>query len=267
MQLVLIFFIACLGLVIGSFVNVVIYRTLTGDSPLKGRSYCDKCKHLLAWYDNIPLLSFALLGGKCRYCQKKISLQYPIVEFTTMVLFLWWYLVGFAFFRLTQEPLVYLQPLFWLTVGVLLLIIVATDLLSYLIPDYAVFGLGLLALLYRSYLIKTGIMNPTDLTRALIGSLVLAILFAAIILLTKGKGMGWGDVKLVFVLGLLVGWPRLVVASFSAFFTGAIVSLFLLAVGKKRFGQTIPFGPFLILGAVIALLWGNAIWEWYWNLL
>jgi prepilin signal peptidase PulO-like enzyme (type II secretory pathway) len=263
MQLVTAFFVFLLGLVFGSFVNVVIYRTLNGGSPLVGRSKCDHCHKKISWYDNIPLLSYALLKGKCRHCKKSISIQYPIIELLTGLLFVWWYAVGFAFFKLTQQPFLYLQPIFWLSVGVLLLIIAITDLVSYIIPDYAVFLLGLAALFYRIYSTLSGVMQPADFWSAIISGLALAAFFSLIILLTKGKGMGWGDVKLAFVMGLILGPQRLIVATFLAFILGALVGLILIFLKRKKFGQILPFGPFLVIGTVLGLIWGNQIWNWY----
>ena len=117
MELVLLFPIFVLGLAIGSFVNVLIYRTLKNESPWEGRSYCDNCRRQLSWYENIPMVSYLVLGGKCRTCKKKISWTYPVVEMVTGLLFVWWGTLGFAFFQLTRSPLLYLQPLFWLFVG------------------------------------------------------------------------------------------------------------------------------------------------------
>jgi len=267
MQLVVVFFIALLGLAVGSFVNVVIYRTLNGDSPITGRSYCDHCKKKIAWYDNIPLVSFLLLKGKCRRCSKPISWQYPIVEFLTMVLFLWWYLVAFSFFRLTQEPFVYLQPVYWLSVGVLLLIVFIADLMTGLIPDLSVVGLGVLSLIYRGYLTFSGVMMPIDLWRAIIVGIVLAVFFAMLILATRGKGMGWGDVKLVLVMGFLMGYPRALVGVMLAFILGALVGVSLIVMRKRKFGQTVPFGPFLVIGTVMGLLWGERLVSWYLGLM
>lgn len=266
MSLFVFILVIVLGLVMGSFVNVVIGRTLSGESFVSGRSRCDHCKQLIAWYDNVPLLSFVLLGGRCRQCKKRISWQHPVVEIMTALLFVWWYGVGFAFFQLTQSPLPYLQPAFWLVIGILLLIVVISDLISTLIPDYAVVGLGILALLYRLYLVSAGVMEPLDLWRAIFIGESLAVLFGLIIAMTKGRGMGWGDVKLILVLGWLVGYPRMVVGTFLSFFIGAMVGIVLLAFKKRRFGQAIPFGPFLVLGALLALVWGNSIWSWYWGL-
>lgn len=256
-----------LGICVGSFLNVLIYRTLRGESPADGRSRCRECKKTIAWYDNIPLLSFVLLRGKCRSCQTSISWQYPVVELLTGVLFVWWYAVGFAFFQLTQSPLLYLQPVFWLLVGILLLIILVTDYLEYIIPDYAVIGLAILAVSYRLYLGYTGAMQWVDVAAALISGVVMAVFFLVLFLVTRGKGLGFGDVKYVLVMGWLLGWPRVLVGVFVAFVVGAVVGLVLIGLGRKKMKQMVPFGPFLVLGTVVGLVYGMDIWGWYWGLI
>lgn len=251
------------GLIIGSFLNVVIYRTLNDESPIEGRSRCDHCRKQIAWYDNIPLLSFLILGGRCRYCKKPIALMHPIVEFTTGILFVWWYLWGFLFFQLTQRPFDFVQPLFWLLVAVLLLIIFFSDLTSYIIPDYAVGSLLGIALLYRIGLTLAGIMRWDDFIWILGGMLLNGVFFFLLWLVTKGKGMGFGDVKFAFPMGLLLGWPQVIVGVFIAFILGSVVGVGLLVSGKKQLKQPIPFGPFLIAGTLIALVYGEQLLHWY----
>lgn len=267
MQLFIVFIVFLLGLSIGSFVNVVIYRTLHEETFIKGRSRCDHCRRQIAWYDNIPLLSFVVLRGTCRRCKKAISLQHPLVELTTAILFVWWYVVGFTLFQLTTQPLLFVQRGYWLLVGVLLLIVLVTDLTTYLIPDFSVVLLSLAALFYRLYLVHMGIMAAGDLYAAIASGLGLSLFFAALILATKGRGMGWGDAKLAIALGLILGWPRSVVAVFAAFIGGALFGIYLVLSGKKSFGQTIPFGPFLVLGTLLSLLYGYPLWLWYIELL
>lgn len=251
----------------GSFVNVVIERTITGEDWVKTRSRCDNCKRTIAWYDNIPLLSYILLGRRCRYCKKRISIQHPAVEFLTGALFVWWYAIGFAFFQLSQRPLTIIQPMFWLVVGVLLLIVLITDLKYMIIPDYTVVGLGLLALLYRAYLASAGVMQIDDLWRAILAGVIAAAIFWGLHAATNGKGMGLGDAKYVLVMGWLLGWQRLIVGLMVAFILGAIVGVGLIVAGKKKIKQEVPFGPFLVIGTALALVWGSQWWSWYWGLL
>lgn len=251
------------GTAIGSFLNVVIYRTINEESWVKGRSKCEFCKKKIAWYDNIPLLSFVVLDGRCRHCKKKIASIHPIVELLTGSLFLWWYMIGFIFFRLTQEPLNVVQPLFWLLVGVIFIVIFITDLRYYIIPDYSVVFLLILILLYRMFLIHSGIMQGRDFFTALLSTIVLTGFFFLLWFFSKGKGFGFGDVKLAIPLGLLLGWPKILVGVFFAFIFGAFTGIILIMFGKRKWGQKIPFGPFLILGAVVALIYGQEILVWY----
>lgn len=260
-------FLFAMGASIGSFLTVVIYRTWHGDSVSRGRSYCDHCKAQISAWDNIPILSFLLLRGKSRCCKKSIDWTYPVVELTTGLLFVWWGSLGFTFFSLTQTPLQVLQPFYWLVVGILLLIIFFADIMYYIIPDFASLALLILTILYRSILVLAGIMRPVDFLYAILSGLIASALFYGLYRITRRKGIGFGDVKLVAVLGLILGFPKTVPALFLAFVIGGLVASVLLVLGKKRFGQILPFGPFLILSTCISLLWGNQLWSWYWSLM
>jgi leader peptidase (prepilin peptidase)/N-methyltransferase len=256
-----------IGLIVGSFLNVVIYRTIIGEPWTRGRSRCDECKKKIPWYDNIPLLSFVLLKGKCRYCSQPIALSHPVVEFLTGTMFVWWYWGGFFFFRLTHQPLQYIQPLFWLFVGILLLVIFFSDVLYMIIPDEAVIFLTALTFFYRVALTAAGIMQTADFVRALAGALLCVSFFFALWYGTKGKGMGMGDVKFALPFSLLLGWPNVLVGVFVAFISGAVVSIGLLAFKKKKLKQTVPFGPFLVFATVVTLVYGNQLMAWYMSLL
>lgn len=263
LTLFIISFLFLFGLIIGSFLYVVIERTIHGESPAEGRSKCPHCDHMIAWYDNIPLLSYVMLRGRCRHCHKEISWHYPAIELLTGTLFVWWYLMGSAFFRLSQEPARYIQPMFWLLIGIFLLIIVVTDWLYQIIPDYANISIGLLSIAYRWYLSATGNMRYIDFWYALAAGLVVSAFFFAIWYATKGKGLGFGDVKYVLVMGWLLGWERTIVATFLAFAIGALVGLGLIYLRGRTAKSQVAFGPFLVLGTVISLLWGMPIWHWY----
>ncbi|PIR60446.1 MAG: hypothetical protein COU67_02145, partial [Candidatus Pacebacteria bacterium CG10_big_fil_rev_8_21_14_0_10_44_54] len=251
------------GTSIGSFLNVLIYRTQHGMSWKQGRSQCESCQKQLAWYDNIPLLSFVFLRGKCRYCHQSLSISHPIVEGLTGILFLWWYLVGFFFFQLSQQPFTMLQPLFWLLVGIILLFIFVYDYRYFIIPDWTVIALTALALLYRVSLVLAGIMQQTDFFWTIFGAVAASGFFYTIWLITKRRGIGFGDVKLAAPLGLLLGWPLVWVGLWLATVVGAVVGIVLILFGKAQFGKPIPFGPFLIIGTLLALLWGNNLIAWY----
>lgn len=260
-------FIFILGLVWGSFLNVVIYRTVKGKSPFEGRSKCIHCGAMISWWQNIPLLSFVLLGGKCFKCKKKISWQYPLVEFLSGVLFLWWWLIGKTFFMLSGSPWQIAQPAFWLVVGMLLLVVAIADLIYGVIPDIINLILFSLALLYRLALVSVGEMEVVDVWRSVAVAVGITLFFWFLNKVTKGKGFGLGDVKLAPSLGLILGWPRGLVGIMTAFISGAVVAVVLMLLGKKKFGQTLPFGPFLVLGTAVALWWGGVIWQWYWQMM
>lgn len=224
---------------------MLIDRIPHGESITKGRSYCDHCKKPLKWYDLIPVFSFLLLSGRCRYCRKKISLQYPLVELATGLLFIfvyWWDLGRFMIYDLRFTNVIELFYLLFITSS--FIVIFVTDLKYGIIPDKIIFPGIFVSLFYL-------ILNTPYLILGYFLSAIGAFLFfLALFLLTKGKGMGFGDVKLAFLLGLILGFPGIVVAGYTAFLTGAVVSTILVLWGKKRFfGGTIPFGPFLILGA------------------
>ena len=285
-MLVLLFLIFLFGLIIGSFLNVVIFRLGTKKSALKGRSFCPHCKHTLAWYDLIPVLSFVLLKGQCRYCAKKISWQYPLVEIATGLLFLQTFVfVNFVrhaefisassvvdFGSATEMTTLIIQCGLLLAVGSLLIIIFVYDLKHYLIPDKIIFPAIVIAFLYQVFNISQQ-LAVSDLRFAVstlmpfwtaIGA---ATFFLLLVLITRGKGMGIGDIKLAFLMGLLLSWPQITTALFIAFLSGGLIGLALILTRKKKLKSMVPFGPFLASGTIIALFWGEKIINWYWKIL
>lgn len=255
------------GAVFGSFLNVLIYRLSKGQSPFVGRSKCPSCKKQISWQHNIPLISFFWLRGKCANCHKKISWHYPLVELLTASLFLWWYLIGMNFFRLEGNYLDIVQPVFWLVMGMLLMVVFFADLWFGVIPDLINLLVLGLALIYRIVLVTTGQMRLIDFELAIMAGLVLYLIFYFLVYITKGKGFGMGDVKLAPGLGLLLGWQKTIILWFVSFILGSLVAIILLLLRKKSMKQTIPFGPFLVIGTGIALFFGDKLWMWYMGLL
>lgn len=255
------------GAVFGSFLNVLIYRLSKGQSPFVGRSKCPSCKKQISWQHNIPLISFFWLRGKCANCHKKISWHYPLVELLTASLFLWWYLIGMNFFRLEGNYLDIVQPVFWLVMGMLLMVVFFADLWFGVIPDLINLLVLGLALIYRIVLVTTGQMRLIDFELAIMAGLVLYLIFYFLVYITKGKGFGLGDVKLAPGLGLLLGWQKTIILWFVSFILGSLVAIILLLLRKKSMKQTIPFGPFLVIGTGIALFFGDKLWVWYMGLL
>ncbi len=245
-------FLFFIGLFFGSFFLVLIDRLPRAESFLIGRSKCEFCGHILNWYDLIPVMSFLMLGGKCRYCHKKLSVRYPLVEVLTGILFASVpLLLGFGEFTV-------LQLLFTLFVVSTFVIIFFIDLKYGIIPFLVVLPATFLALLYHM------ITGPEHIISVLLSSLLAAGFFFFIFLLTKGRGMGFGDVVLAGYLGMLLSFPDIIYALYIAFLTGACVSLILIVTGRKKLkGGTIPFGPFLIAGAYISLFWGEQLFSWF----
>src|SRR3989344_1404069 len=244
------FFIFFLGLVVGSFLNCVICRLERGESFLKGRSYCPRCKHQLSWPDLIPVFSFIILRGRCRYCSQKISWQYPLVEIAAGLLFiLEFWKFGFV-----------LDFGFWILISCFLVVIFVYDLKHYLIPDKVVFPAIAIALLWA--LLAPGKQQPGVIYSAAAA----AGFFASVVLISRGKWMGVGDIKLAFLMGLIFGFPDIVAALFLAFFFGAIMGMGLIMLGKKKLKSEVPFGPFLVAGTLLSLFWGETALDWYFNL-
>lgn len=234
------FIVFIFGLIIGSFLNCVIYRLEEDRSFLQGRSFCPHCKHKLGFFDLIPILSFLVLKGKCRYCRKPISWQYPLVELATAVIFV----VAFSI----------LHSVFHILISAFLIVIFVYDLKHYLIPDKVIYPAIGTALIYDLLVFDLGTFGA---------ALSAAAFFAAIVLVSQGKWMGMGDVKFAFLMGLILGLPQTLVALFFAFLSGAIIGIGLILSRKKSLKSEVPFGPFLVAGTLVALFWGEGIINWY----
>lgn len=230
------------GLAVGSFLNCLIYRLETGQSFLFGRSFCPHCKHQLGFRDLIPVLSFLLLRGRCRYCQKKISWQYPLVELAAGVLFV-------LVFNLLRSDLGF----YFIAISFLVVIFVY-DLKHFIIPDEVIYPAIGITLAYD--LLRSNLSGRYDL---LISALGAAAFFLAIVLISRGKWMGLGDFKLAILMGLILGFPGILVALFFAFFLGAIIGVGLILAKKKTLKSEVPFGPFLVAGTFLALFFGEKL--------
>ena len=253
------------GLAVGSFLNCVIYRLEIGGSFLKGRSFCPFCKHKLFWFDLIPVFSFLFLRAKCRYCKKPISVQYPLVELATGILFvlLWNYELGIMNYKfLSFEFIIYF--LFLILISSFLILIFVFDLKHYIIPDKVVLPAIIIIFIYNlQFLI---FKNFSTFNRLILSGFGAAGFFLLIFLLSKGRAMGGGDVKLGFLMGFLLGFPDILPALFFTFLIGAIIGIGLILTKKKKLKSEVPFGPFLVLGTYIAIFWGQALVNWYLSL-
>lgn len=248
------------GAVIGSFLNVLIWRLPRNEKP-NGRSMCPHCKHELVWFDLIPLVSFIVYRGSCRYCHKPISIRYPIIEFITGLLFA---------FAIWNFPLV--DTLAWLTfakvafVITICIVVFVIDFEHYLILDKVVFP---------AIFIILGLLIATDITAGTYNTLITAVMSAIgsaipfwfLWWFSKGRWIGFGDVKLIIFMGLALGFPSIVVALFASFGLGAIIGIALILLGKKHMSSKLPFGTFLTVGTVLAIFYGPQIWTAYWKLL
>lgn len=251
------------GTAVGSFLNVILYRTINRDQWVTGRSYCDHCHKPLPFYLNVPLVSYLVLKGKTACCGKPLSISHPVIELITGTMFMWWYWGFYLFFHLTQAPLQVLQPLFWLVVGILLLLIAVIDLRSMIIPDELVVIVTALTVVYRIVLVMMGVMQVTDFLGTLGAGFGAFVFFGLLWFISRGKGLGFGDVKLVFALTLLMGWPKMIIGLMASFWIGAIIGVGLILAKKHQLRKPIPFGPFLITGTLIALTLGQQVWNWY----
>ena len=240
-----------LGVIIGSFLNVCIYRIPKGESIIFPSSHCTSCGTPLKWYDLIPIISFIIQRGKCRYCGEKISLQYPIVEFLNGILYLiLYYNFGFN-----------LDFIFYGIIFSILIVIFFIDLYYQIIPN----GLNILILISSiTYKLLQFILYniQLDLINSLLGLIVSSGLFLLIIIISKG-GIGGGDMKLIGVLGFILGVKKIILTIFLSFVLGAIISILLLLFKIKGMKDPIPFGPFICIAFIITIFWGDNLLLWY----
>jgi len=244
--------IALLGFLIGSFLNVVIYRIPRKESIVSPGSHCPACGQSLGARELIPIVSFLIQKGQCRSCQARIPWRYPAVELLTGILF---FLTASLSFHTGMHPARLVLNLSFVAVLVALALI---DLNTFLLPDVLtlpLLGIGLLG----AFLIPG---DPSGLESAL--SALGAGGSFWIIARVYPQGMGLGDVKLVAAMGAFLGFPAIFLALFVGSLVGSVLGVFRLSIGQKRFRQQIPFGPYLALGAILTLLWGTRIFDWYW---
>ena len=258
-NILLLFSLTLFGLIFGSFISALSYRSIKGISIFKGRSICPHCKKKIVWKDNIPVFSFFFLNGRSRCCKKLISLRYPLIEFFTMLTFLF---TGLIYINCGggSQPLCQWKTLLGITtlpylllVSIFLITLFVTDFEHKLILDIFVF----IPFLLTGFLLV--FFNPDYTYENLFLSFCTAGFFLLIHLATRGKGMGLGDVKMVLVPPLILGWPYTLIWLFLSFVTGAVAGSFLILFGKAKFGKHIPFGPFLILAYFLVLFWGERL--------
>ncbi len=238
-------FVFILGLAVGSFLNVVIDR-LPRNEAITGRSHCDFCHKKLAWYDLIPVISFLFLKGRCRFCHKKLSPQYPLVELLT----------GLTFFTVLTvfKDLPLFSLLMYFGIFSCLIIIFFTDLKYHVISEVVLLTLLILSLFVHA-------QRSFPISNILLAGVVVMLPILILYLVTRGRGMGFGDVELAFVMGVLLGLKGGLVGIYIAFIVGGAVGVILLLIGKRKLKSHIAFGPFLILGTVIMFLYPTEIFQ------
>ena len=256
MQYIYLAFIVLWGLILGSFVNAWLWRTRNDKSVAKGRSECTHCHHKLAWYDLVPVLSYVWLRGKCRYCHKHISVQYPLVEAGTAILFglLYWVIAPAGAYGWVQFVLL-------LATTVLLVAAFVYDALYMELPEKYMLPaivLGLISLGLKAYQSGWDSLAPQ-----LIGLACVVLFYTALWYFSRGKWLGAGDIRIVAVMGLYLAPKQLLVALFFSYVVGSLYGLYVISKVKNKKGIKVPFGPFLIIGLYIGLLAGNAIANWY----
>lgn len=285
-----------LGSIVGSFLNVVIDRADTKESPWRGRSHCPYCGTVLSWWELIPLLSFFWLKGKCSHCGHKISLQYPLVEALTGFSFAFaaWRLWRLPFFNvlfnlsLLEKILLgisFLFLLYWISI---LLVLAVYDFKRYLILTSVLFPALVITFVWRLFigfmLAKNNFLILPHFYRYLgeksylfgfysyWSSLIWGIVFAGglislLVVFTKEKAMGWGDAFLAPFLGMILGWPAVGLALVISFLSGGFISFILLIKKKKSLKSYLPFAPFLVVGTLTTIFFGDIIIKQYLSLI
>ena len=243
-------FVVAFGLAVGSFLNVCIYRLPRGQSLAWPASHCPSCSTPIGWYDNVPLLGYLRLRGKCRHCRAAISPVYPIVEATTAIVF------GLHYLHFGWTPLLAVRAGFAAAMIVLFMIDLEHQILPNVItlPGIAI-GLGASLFLEPGW--RSAVMG------ALLGGGVLWLV-AEVYFRARGiEGMGMGDVKMLAMIGAFLGAPLTVLTLIGASLAGAIVGLGVIVIGRKDWQYALPFGTFLAIAALGASLWGQPTVDWY----
>jgi len=247
-EIILIFI---LGLIVGSFSNVCICRIPKNESIIFPASHCPKCSSPIKPVDNIPLLSYILLKGRCRNCKSKISIQYPIVELLSGLI----YLIIYLAYGLSVQTLIYI------ILSSALIIIAFIDLNQQIVPDVISLPgivIGFIVSFFVPYIsfINSGL-------GILVGGGIILIIGMAGSVIFKKEAMGGGDVKLAAMIGAFLGWRYIIISLFLGFFLGALAGIILIMSKIKSREDTVPFGPFIVLGSYITLLCGEKIISWY----
>ncbi len=240
-------FIGLLGLSLGSFMSVIVFRLDRKEGILTGRSECPKCHKQLAWYDLVPVLSYLILRGKCRYCGSKISIIYPMVELTTAVIMVSYFWVNG--FNLGLSGVYYSALIFMLAA------LIFFDILYLILPDKIVFSLAGLSLLYDIF------FRSTELISLLVSGFLFTLAFAIIYIVYNGKAMGFGDVKLALAIGFILGYPMGFFAVVLAIWSAALWGIGMMVLKKATLKTALPFGSFLSATTIFFIIFEKVIHE------
>ncbi len=232
------------GIVIGSFLNVCIYRIPKKESIVTVGSHCMACNHKLAWYDLFPLFSFLFLKGKCRYCGARLSWQYPAVEALNGVL----YVLIVAVRGISVESVLYCF---------LVSALIVISVIDYRTMEIPIQVNGVILVIG----VLHAVVDYEDAVRYIIGFFAASLFLFLCLILTRGRGIGGGDIKLMAVAGLCLGWDNIMLALVFGCIIGSVIQCIIIAVTKNK--TKFAMGPYLSAGILIAMLWGDAFIEWY----
>jgi prepilin signal peptidase PulO-like enzyme (type II secretory pathway) len=276
-----------IGASFGSFLNVLYFRYhpdkfILSKDIIKGRSYCPKCHKTLSFYELIPVISFIIQGGKCRSCKQKISFQYILIEILSGLIFVFTPLFlrnNFITFFSKIHNIYYFWGLsfIWSIIFLTLILIALIDLKFQIIPNelnlFLLFlGIILSVLQFYNWNDFYSLLGPYGallgfknnlIINKLIALLFSLILFGGLVALTLGRGMGMGDVKLMIALGIVFGWPEIIIVSILSFILGGIISIITLILKRKTMKSLLPFGPFIVISSFLVMFFGYEILKFY----
>lgn len=241
-----------LGTIIGSFLNVCIYRIPREESIVYPPSSCTSCNNIIKWYDLVPIISYLFLKGKCRYCGEKVSIRYPIIEFVTGILFL----ITFIKYGVSLEFIKY---------AVFISVLVVIGIIDLDTTD-VYFSTTLTGIISSAIFLAIYLYIGIPVSSYIYGGIIGGGLLAVIILVTKG-GMGWGDAEICLMCGFFLGLKLTILMLFLSFIIGSVIGLLLILSGKKSRKDYIPFGPFIAAAAIATIFVGERIWVLYTSLI
>ncbi len=294
MSILTILILGLFGLAVGSFLNVFLIRydpekdRFFGLSRTRGRSVCPRCGVVLRWYELLPVVSFVIQVRRCRRCKGLVSWQYPFVELISAAVFIFVPMFLRSFFSYwypSWEGLFILLSAFWIVALLALLMVFIVDLRHYIIPNSLNITIFAMGVLWAVAGIRFGVFEnvfggsflkqyhqlfftfDSVWTNHLLGFFAAILFFAAIFFLSRGKAIGMGDVKLIGGLGILFGWPDILLVMFLSFVIGAIYSLVLMARGTKSMTDVVPFGPFIVIASFLTFFWGSGLLSLYFGII